>query len=103
MNKKGQGISLNTIIIAIIALVVLVLLVAIFTGKMGEWVKGVSSTQEDIQQCACRVNNEDVVRKCFASNPGEDWNEYNVPTGCERFSDCFNKCYEIDAQSYNSQ
>lgn len=34
LNKKGQGLSLDVIIIAAIALVVLVLLVAIFTGRI---------------------------------------------------------------------
>ncbi len=34
--KKGQGLSLNTIIIAIIVLVVLVVLVMIFTGYFGK-------------------------------------------------------------------
>ena len=32
--KKGQGISLNVIIIAAIALIVLVVLIAIFTGRL---------------------------------------------------------------------
>ena len=35
MNKKGQGMSVNVIIIAAIALIVLVVLVAIFTGRLG--------------------------------------------------------------------
>ena len=35
MDKKAQGISINTIIIAAIALIVLVVLVAIFTGRIG--------------------------------------------------------------------
>jgi len=34
MKKKGQGISINTIIIAAIALIVLVVLVAVFTGRI---------------------------------------------------------------------
>lgn len=34
MTKKGQGLPLNTIIIAIIVLVVLVVLIAIFTGRI---------------------------------------------------------------------
>lgn len=33
-NKKGQGLPLNTIIIAIIVIVVLVLIILIFTGQM---------------------------------------------------------------------
>jgi len=34
-NKKAQGLSLNTIIIAAIVLIVLIVLWAIFTGRMG--------------------------------------------------------------------
>ena len=37
INKRGQGISLNVIIIAALALIVLVVLVAIFTGKIGDF------------------------------------------------------------------
>jgi len=40
--KKGQGLSLNTIIIAAIVLIVLIVLWAIFTGRMGVFSKGVS-------------------------------------------------------------
>ncbi|MBW2988960.1 hypothetical protein KY358_01440 [Candidatus Woesearchaeota archaeon] len=40
--KKGQGLSLNTIIIAAIVLIVLVVLWAVFTGRMGVFSKGVS-------------------------------------------------------------
>ena len=36
LTKKGQGLSLNTIIIAIIVLIVLVVLVMIFTGYFGK-------------------------------------------------------------------
>jgi len=41
-NKKGQGLSLNVIIVAAIALIVLVLLVMIFTGRIGIFKTGVS-------------------------------------------------------------
>jgi uncharacterized protein YxeA len=37
MNKKGQGLPLNTIIIAIIVLVVLVVIVAIFVRQTGDF------------------------------------------------------------------
>ncbi|MFH1850347.1 MAG: hypothetical protein ABH879_09300 [archaeon] len=37
MSKRGQGISLNVIIIAAIALLVLVILSIIFIGRMGGW------------------------------------------------------------------
>ena len=36
-NKKAQGLSLNTIIIAVIVLVVLVVLIVIFSGKLGDF------------------------------------------------------------------
>lgn len=37
LNKRGQGLSLTTIIVAALALIVLVVLVAIFLGKMVPW------------------------------------------------------------------
>jgi hypothetical protein len=42
MKKKGQGLSLNTIIVAAIVLIVLVVLWAIFTGRMGVFSKGLT-------------------------------------------------------------
>ncbi len=42
MDKKGQGLSLNVIIIAALALIVLVVLVVIFTGRIGVFEAGVS-------------------------------------------------------------
>ena len=44
MDKKAQGLSINVIIIVAIALIVLVVLVAIFTGRLGGFVKGVDET-----------------------------------------------------------
>jgi len=37
MSRKGQGLSLNTIIIAVLVLVILVVLVLIFTGYTKKW------------------------------------------------------------------
>ena len=42
--KKGQGLSLNTIIIAAIVLIVLVVLWAIFTGRMAGFAGGLKET-----------------------------------------------------------
>ena len=39
MNKKAQGLSLNTVVIAAIVLIVLVVLIGIFTGSLGQFVK----------------------------------------------------------------
>lgn len=40
-NKQGQGLSLNTVIIAALALIVLVVLILIFTGRISVFQKGV--------------------------------------------------------------
>ena len=52
MNKRGQSISINTIIVAAIALAVLVVLFAIFTGRIGIFSQGVKQTDTCSQKCA---------------------------------------------------
>ncbi|MBI2655914.1 hypothetical protein HYX06_05840 [Candidatus Woesearchaeota archaeon] len=52
MAKKGQSISINTIIIAAIGLAVLVVLFAIFTGRLGKFTLGVEATDTCEQKCA---------------------------------------------------
>ena len=52
MNKRGQSISINTIIVAAIALAVLVVLFAIFTGRLGGFTKGVQETDSCYQKCS---------------------------------------------------
>jgi len=51
MSKKGQSISINTIIIAAIALAVLVVLFYIFTGRLGSFSKGVGETASCENSC----------------------------------------------------
>ena len=51
MAKKGQSISINTIIIAAIGLAVLVVLFAIFTGRLGKFTLGVEATDTCEQKC----------------------------------------------------
>ena len=57
--KKGQGISINTIIIAALGLAVLVVLFLIFTGRIGIFSQGVENTQRctDVCQAAARTFN----------------------------------------------
>lgn len=52
MYKKGQSISINTIIVAAIALAVLVVLFFIFTGRIGSFSKGVQETDTCAQKCS---------------------------------------------------
>ncbi len=49
--RKAQGLSINTIIIAIICLIVLVVIIAIFTGRMGSFSKGVEETATCENSC----------------------------------------------------
>ncbi len=51
MVKKGQSISINTIIIAAIALAVLVVLFYIFTGRLGSFSKGIGETASCENSC----------------------------------------------------
>ena len=44
--KKGQGLSMNMIVITAVALIVLVVLIAIFTGQMGDFSSGVRDSGE---------------------------------------------------------
>ena len=59
MDKKGQGLSLNTIIIAIIVLVVLVVLIMVFTGVLGNFTGEVSSCVSNGGECATACEGED--------------------------------------------
>ena len=43
--ERGQGISINTIIIAVLGLIVLVVLIVIFTGQTGKFSKGTTDVQ----------------------------------------------------------
>jgi len=52
MYKKGQSISINTIIIAAIGLAVLIVLFYIFTARSGLFIKGIEDTDTCSQKCA---------------------------------------------------
>ena len=93
MNKKSQGLSLNTIMITAIVLIVLVVLWAIFTGRMGllnpkfnpekdecdEWINGIYSTDHcdeeprfiggDINKWMCLDDQEGSPYTCKSWHP----------------------------------
>ncbi|MFQ5620657.1 MAG: hypothetical protein ACE5FT_02335 [Candidatus Nanoarchaeia archaeon] len=57
MNKKGQDLSLTTIILAALGMIILVVLVAILTGQTGKLNIGVSRVQTSAEcNIACRQN-----------------------------------------------
>jgi len=76
MDKKAQGLSLNTIIVAIVVLIVLVVLIMVFTGYFG------TRFTPEVTSCAnaggkCEYENDncgtdvfgEAVRKLLASCP----------------------------------
>lgn len=60
--KKGQGLSLNTIIIAAIVLIVLIVLWAIFTGRMGGFTRDVGK-----QDAAARIQAAEIAAEARGS------------------------------------
>ncbi len=55
MRKPGQGLPLNTIVLAIIALLVLVFLILIFSGGMGRFTGGMTryTTEGQVNASTC--------------------------------------------------
>jgi len=43
-SKRGQGLPMNSIVIAAIVLVVMVVLIMIFSGSMGKWLQNLNET-----------------------------------------------------------
>ena len=70
MHRKGQGLPLNTIIIAIIVLVVLVVIVAIFTGRIGKFETSLSSEEQQakVQAEALKSSGNLQTGECGTSN-----------------------------------
>lgn len=56
MMKKGQGISLNVVIIAAIALIVMVVLIMVFTGKIGTFTKETASCDSQGGSCVSDID-----------------------------------------------
>jgi len=62
--KNAQGISVHVIIIAVIALIVLIVLIAIFTGKFGEFSKGIGSFGNPSKTCWEQTGSNPIDGKC---------------------------------------
>lgn len=52
-SKKGDGMSINIVVVAVLALVVLVILLAIFSNKMRVGSKGQDDAQKNLQSNIC--------------------------------------------------
>ncbi len=67
-NKKGQGLSLNTIVIAALVVLVLVILSVVFMGGMAEFSWFVGNCEKKGGTCmdsSCTSGNTEIPGKCF--------------------------------------
>ena len=86
MRKKGQGLSLNTIIVAAIVLIVLVVLWAIFTGRMGDFTKNLqkqeAKTDAKAQEFEKLAGGDSCAgRTCSATTSKGDLCEFPAASG----------------------
>lgn len=89
--KKGQGLSITTIVVAAIALLVLVVLVAVFTGRIGGFSKAVADCSQKGGFCADKQYNENGFN--YTPEPGAKTCPINAPkyfgtTNCGKDVDC---------------
>ena len=64
-SKRGQGLPMNTIVIAAIVLVVLVVIVLIFTGSMGQFTGKLKDCNQNggiCQENKCSTNQVEIKR-----------------------------------------
>jgi hypothetical protein len=73
ISTKGQGMPLNVIIIAVICLLVLIVLIFIFTGKTGQFSKGVDTcaSRGGVCQTSAETCNGPTLKVGTSSNAGE--------------------------------
>jgi|GEM_PF-2771813 len=67
LNKKGQSLSINTIIILILAIAVMVFLIAGFAigwGKISQYLSG-KNVKEVVDACSIRCSSGDSYNFCF--------------------------------------
>lgn len=81
--RKGQGLSITTIVVAAIALLILVVVVAVFTGQFGGFAAG-------IQECSSKGGICVADTTCSASSP----NTVKLPGR----SDCSQNIFENDGE-----
>ncbi|MBN2881581.1 hypothetical protein JXM83_06050 [Candidatus Woesearchaeota archaeon] len=64
MNKKGDGMSLNLVVVAAIALVVLVVLLSVFASKMRQGTQGQETAVKEFNTNLCSQTREGA--KCLS-------------------------------------
>ncbi len=57
IRKRGQGLTMTTIVIAAIAVIVFIVLVAVFGGRLGLFQWRVRQAENETQQATCGIGN----------------------------------------------
>lgn len=70
MDKKAQGLPLNTIVIAVLVLLVLVVLIYVFSDQIRDFVLGIKSCSLKGGSCrqSCNPGEFEVDAKCASDN-----------------------------------
>ena len=95
-NTKGQGLSLNTVIIAALALIVLVVLILIFTGRISVFQRGVEKegNTELIKMkilygdCHPTVAQEELFRSTYAASGSDEVREQAKSSFKQQVDNC---------------
>ena len=96
VSKKGQGLSLNVIIVAALALIVLVVLIMVFTGRIGIFEKGVGQ-ESDAELIKMKINygdchpsatDEVTFTTSFAQSESVEAKELAKADFIDRISEC---------------
>lgn len=82
-NKKSQGLSLQTIIIAVIVIVVLVVIIFIFTGQLGKFRTDIGGCHTRGGECSenteCPDNHVKLSINCGKIGNTDDYKACCVP------------------------
>ena len=124
LNKRGQGLSTNMIVIIILAVIVLVILVLAFTGVFDDllpWINPDNNVGDVVSSCAtyCSLgeaynfcnkqmdlytDDADYKGSCYTysliSDPFSQFGVATCPTAnCEDTVNCVDWSYEVDGES----
>lgn len=84
MARKGQGLSLNTVVLAALALIVLIIIVLILTGKIRKTSQGIDDTSKIADASKCEIPG---ARTCVLYDECETTELYSTP-GCDPGTYC---------------
>ncbi|MBU0893851.1 MAG: hypothetical protein KKF48_04070 [Nanoarchaeota archaeon] len=100
INKRGQGLSTNAIILIILGVVILVVLIIGFTlgwERLAPWIKPSNNVKDIVQACSIACSTENVYDYCSFKRElkAEDLPDdvKSIEETCKFFSDTANTDY----------